>query len=71
MGWSLCVVRFVSCWEIYALVCISGSDGGQGLFGCLLPPRFAHQEQVAVAKSFSRHLCFDELTFITLLDLFV
>jgi hypothetical protein len=27
-------------------------------------------EQVAVAKSFSRHLCFDDLTFITLLDLF-
>ena len=26
-------------------------------------------EQVAVAKSFSRHLYFDDLTFITLLDL--
>ena len=26
---TVCGFGFVSCWEIYALVCISGSDGGQ------------------------------------------
>lgn len=33
------------------------------------PPTVRSKEQVAVAKSFSRHLCFNDLTFITLLDL--
>jgi len=33
------------------------------------PPTVRSKEQVAVAKSFSRHLYFNELTFITLLDL--
>ena len=34
------------------------------------PPTVRSLEQVAVAKSFSRHQYFNELTFITLLDLF-
>jgi len=67
---TLCGFGFVSCWEIYTLVCISGSDGGQRVM-VFAPPTVRSWEQVAVAKSFSRHLCFDELTFITLLDLFV
>ena len=67
---TVCGFGFVSCWEIYILVCICLGDGGQRVM-VFAPPTVRSWEQVAVAKSFSRHLCFNELTFITLLDLFV
>ena len=50
-------------------MCISRIDGGQRVM-VFAPPTVRSKEQVAVAKSFSRHLYFNDLTFITLLDLF-
>ena len=35
------------------------------------PPTVRSLEQVAVAKSFSRHLCSADMAFSSLLDLFV
>jgi len=37
---TLCGFGFVSCWEIYAHVCIF-VWGAKECSGCLLPPRFA------------------------------
>jgi hypothetical protein len=48
---TLCGFGFVACWEIYALVCISLSVGGQRVM-VFAPPTVRSWEQVAVAKFF-------------------
>ena len=48
---TVCGFGFVSCWEIYALVCICLGDGGQRVM-VFAPPTVRSLEQVAVAKFF-------------------
>ena len=62
--WSVCFVLGDICTCVYLLGCWR-----PGIVMVFAPPTVRSWEQVAVAKSFSRHLNFNELTFITLLDL--
>ena len=48
---TVCGFGFVSCWEIYAQVCICFGDGGQRVM-VFAPPTVRSWEQVAVAKFF-------------------